>query len=203
MKKNRAVLCLVLVLLSSSVKAECVDKYDRSLYPHWGKSPVAGYKDVRQFIISTQIVSGLKVSKGKVVEGIFYDPYTGRLYDIRSFTPHVDHIWALKYIHLHGGACATPKQRREIANDPLNLIAVHPSSNIKRSFKVAEWLPINGGYWPEYLRRLKALPLKYQWLIISSEARRKFKAVKAKAHEVRNGFFIEKQKWWFKRFFSN
>jgi hypothetical protein len=132
-----------------------------------------------------------------------YGPYTGRLYDIRYFTPDMEHFWPLKYVHEHGGACVNREQRRAVANDPLNLVAVHPSSNRKKSFRLAEYLPINGGYWPNYLERIESVYFKYTWLIVTTDAKRRFKTVRKKSHEIRNGFFIEKQKNWFMRFWAN
>jgi len=184
------------VLASST----CQNNYIRAMYPHWGKSPVEGFKNVREYVISKQIVTGIKVVNGKVVAGTFYDPYSGSLYDFQRVKVHVDHFWALKYIHENGGACATPEQRRAIANDPINLVATLASANIKRSYKVGSFLPANGGYWGRYLAKMKAVPEKYTWLTVTGGTINRFKAVKDKAHQIRNGVFIDKQLNWFKRF---
>jgi len=178
---------------------ECATDYERSDYPHWGSSDE--YADIRQETIANAVVSGLNVQNGRVVGGLWYDPFSGRNYQITDVKPDVDHLASLAWVHERGGACMTREQRRAIANDPINLWAVHPSANRQKGANVTGWLPANFGMCTPYLQQLKIVVEKYQLKMTAVDIET-YNAAVIKCHDWRNGIKIEKAKNWFQRWFE-
>ena len=64
--------------------------------------------------------------------------------------------------HRSGGYAWTRNQRREFANDPLNLLVVDDSTNQAKSDKAPhEWMPPREEYWCEYVDRWQRVKGKY------------------------------------------
>lgn len=178
---------------------ECAPKYERKDYPHWG--PSAEYSDIRQEIIAKSVVAGLRVVDGRVVAGLWFDPFTGQNYRIQDVKPDVDHLASLGWVHDRGGACMTREQRRAIANDPLNLWAVHPSANRQKGADVTGWLPANLGYCTKYLKQLKLVVEKYDLELKPNDVEM-YNTTVVKCTDWRNGIRIEKAKSWVERWFE-
>ncbi|MGN7156640.1 HNH endonuclease family protein [Dietzia cercidiphylli] len=82
-----------------------------------------------------------------VLTGVLYGPYTGeRIEFVRgqdtSSAVQIDHVVALSDAWQKGAQQLTPDQRRDFANDPLNLVAVAGHANQSKSDgDAATWLP--------------------------------------------------------------
>ena len=81
-----------------------------------------------------------------VMTGTLYDPYTGSpIYFVRgpkSALVQIDHLVPLGNAWISGAQNLTKAQRTNLANDPLNLVAVDGSSNEAKSDSSADsWLP--------------------------------------------------------------
>ncbi len=152
-------LLIFLALSFDAMASECLSDYSRSEYPHWSKSK--NFKDIRQEVIARAVVSGLVVESGVVVSGNWFDHFTGQIYSLDKVKPDVDHLVSLAWAHDRGGSCMSKCERKLLANDPLNLWPVHPSSNRQKGANVTGWMPSNIGICKKYLSRLKLVVEKY------------------------------------------
>lgn len=189
---SSAVLCLI--LWSGLAGASCLKDYDRADYPHWG--PSVNYSDIRQEVIAGAVVADLSVIGGRVVGGLWHDPFSGQNYRIKDVTPDVDHLVSLAWAHSRGGACMTRDQRRALANDPENLWPVHPSANRQKGANVSGWLPANLGICTRYLRQLKRVIKKHNLKTEPDDLGAHGVLVK-KCVDWRNGIKIEKARKWY------
>lgn len=188
---------LFFCLLSFTASAECLSKYQRTKYPHWERLPASsGYQDVRQKVIADSVVSDLKIVNGRVVGGLWYDPFSGRNYWISDVTPDIDHIVSLKWAHERGAKCWSYRKRKQFANDTLNLWPVHPSANRQKGSDVSGWLPANLGMCTDYLKQVKRVIRKYELEPNQQDIKRYNLAVK-KCRDWRNGIKIKKVKRWY------
>jgi len=187
------------MLWPGNVFSECLKSYERRDYPHWG--PSVEYADIRQETIANAVVADLKVVDGRVVAGLWYDPFTGQNYRIKDVKPDVDHLASLGWVHERGGSCWTREKRRRIANDPINLWAVHPSANRQKGARVSRWMPANLGICTRYLKQLKLVVDKYE-LDLPAEDVKTYNELVIKCQDWRNGIKIEKAKSWFARWLN-
>jgi hypothetical protein len=102
-----------------------------------------------------------------VVTGTLIDRYTGTIIsfergqDIRSDV-QIDHIVALSDAWQKGAQRLSAEKRKELANDPLNLMADNgPSNSAKGDRDAATWLPPNKAFRCEYVARQAAVKAKY------------------------------------------
>ena len=112
-----------------------------------------------------------------VVSGTLADPYTGRSITFvrgraTSSTVQIDHVVALGDAWVTGAQQLTPTERRTLANDPLNLLAVDgPTNNAKRDADAASWLPPNKAYRCPYVARQVAVKSRYHlWVTVAERA---------------------------------
>lgn len=109
------------------------------------------------------------------MSGTLHDPYTGRpIAFIRgagtSDDVQIDHIVALADAWRTGAASLTDQQRRNLAGDPLNLIAVDgPTNQAKGDRDAAEWLPPNSDARCMYITRQISVKTKYQLWVTPTE----------------------------------
>jgi len=197
---KKIVFILAFSSLPITVNAKCLTEYKRNLYPHWG--PSENYADIRQEIIASAVVADLKVISGRVVAGLWYDPFTGKNYRISEVTPDIDHLASLAWVHKRGGKCMSRDRRREIANDPDNLWAVHPSANRQKGSNVTSWLPANLGICADYLKRLKLVVEKYDELKMKRSDIRAYNTMIVKCQDWRNGIKIKKARKWYQVFYA-
>lgn len=102
-----------------------------------------------------------------VLTGDLQDPYTARtIYFQRgqdtSSLVQIDHVVALSDAWQKGAQQLTAEDRQNLANDPLNLLAVDGTANQqKRDSDAASWLPANKAFRCEYVARQVVVKHKY------------------------------------------
>jgi hypothetical protein len=131
--------------------------------------------DTRNDILQRDL-TGVSLSGGcKVMSGTLIDPYLG---EVVSFTRgkdtsalvQIDHLVALGNAWVSGAASWSLPRLKQIANDPLNLLAVDGSSNAaKRDYAADKWLPPNPAFRCTYVKRQVMVKNKYQLTVTSAE----------------------------------
>jgi hypothetical protein len=100
-----------------------------------------------------------------VISGQLADPYTGQTLPFakqHAAEIQIDHIAPLSYDWQLGASRWTAEERRAIANDPLNLVAVDGSANEQKGDSgPASWLPANKPIRCGYVARFAMVALKY------------------------------------------
>ena len=110
-----------------------------------------------------------------VRSGVLHDPYTGRTIDFTrgvrtSQAVQIDHVVALGNSWQTGAQQLTEARRVEMANDPLELIAVDgPTNESKGDGDAATWLPPNKSFRCTYVARQVAVKVKYQLWVTAAE----------------------------------
>jgi hypothetical protein len=179
-----------LFFLSSGATA-----YDRSAYRHWVDADGDG-QDTRQEIrIRDSQVAVTFRADGKVEQGLWVCPYTGRV----TTNPRdldVDHLVALGEIDAAGAHSWTAKEREAFANDPDKLVAVYKGSNRSKGDQNAySWLPPNIANCSWYLRARDEVWRKYGIAIDSDEQMSvKFFEDRCPLHE--KGIKLNRVRWW-------
>lgn len=129
----------------------------------------------RELILARDIKDA-KIENCKVLNGTLEDPYTGKtILFIRgpetSDDVQIDHIVALSDAWQKGAQNLTFAEREELANDPLELVAVDGQTNQdKGASDAATWLPQNKAYRCSYIARQIAIKKKYSLWVTQSEA---------------------------------
>ena len=160
-----------------------------------GKAPMTGYDRVKQFgpawkdvdrdgcdtrnQILARDLAGAVFKDGAnqcVVQiGTLADPYTGTTIafqrgDGTSTAVQIDHVVALGNVWVSGGQQLTQTQREQIANDPLNLLAVDgPTNEAKGDANAASWLPPNKAYRCTYVSLQVQVKAKYHLAVTPAE----------------------------------
>ncbi|MEQ6897919.1 DUF1524 domain-containing protein [Microbacterium sp. KR10-403] len=107
--------------------------------------------------------------------GSLTSPYTGeKISFVRgvgtSTKVQIDHVVALMDAWQSGAQKLTQTRREQLANDPLNLLAVDGRSNAQKGAgNAATWLPANKGYRCEYVARQITVKAKYELWVTSAE----------------------------------
>jgi hypothetical protein len=102
-----------------------------------------------------------------VLTGTLHDPYTGRTIAFvrgtdTSSAVQIDHVVALDDAWQKGAQQWSSQKRTDLANDPLNLLAVDgPTNEAKGDGDAATWLPPNSGYRCAYVARQVAVKARY------------------------------------------
>jgi len=109
-----------------------------------------------------------------VLSGQLNDPYTGRLIQFvrgpRSSAVQIEHVVALGDSWQKGAQQLTGEERTNLANDPLDLLAVDgPTNQAKGDADAASWLPPNKGYRCAYVARQIAVKTKYRLWVTPAE----------------------------------
>ena len=109
----------------------------------------------------------------KVVSGTLQDTYTGEtlIFSVQDASAiQIDHVVALSDAWQKGAHLLSAEQRRQLANDPLELLAVSgPANQQKGDGDAATWLPSNKAFRCEYVARQIAIKKKYQLWITEAE----------------------------------
>jgi hypothetical protein len=128
---------------------------------------------LRRDLTSTAIKSN---SNGCVVlTGTLKDPYTGKTIEFTrgadtSTAVEIDHVVALGDAWQMGAQQLSARQRQNLANDPLNLLAVDGPTNLgKGDSDAASWLPPNKAERCPYVARQIAVKAKYGLAVTSAE----------------------------------
>ena len=111
----------------------------------------------------------------KVQTGTLNDPYTGKVIAFTRGTEtsddvQIDHVVALSDAWQKGAQALPPAQRIQLANDPLELLAVDGAANqAKSDGDAATWLPANKAFRCTYVARQIAVKKKYNLWVTRSE----------------------------------
>ena len=148
--------------------------YDREQFgPAWADVDHNGC-DTRNDILARDLTAVVYKDGTKecvVASGTFADPYTGTTISFvrgntTSTAVQIDHIVALSDAWQKGAQQLSAEERRQLANDPLNLMAADgPANGAKSDSDAATWLPSNKGFRCEYVARQIAVKAQYGlWL---------------------------------------
>lgn len=127
--------------------------------------------DTRNIVLNRDLKDPVVDDECKVVSGTLNDPYTGKTISFvrgaqTSQLVQIDHVVALSNAWQTGAQQLTPLIREQLANDPLNLLAVDGAANQQKSDgDTATWLPANKPFRCQYVARQIAVKAKYTlWL---------------------------------------
>lgn len=104
----------------------------------------------------------------RVLTGILLDPYTGDTISFlrgqtTSAEVQIDHVVALMNAWQSGAQQLDDAQRKALANDPVNLLAVGGSVNARKGDgDAATWLPPQRAVWCEYIARQITVKAEYR-----------------------------------------
>jgi hypothetical protein len=113
--------------------------------------------------------------KCQVVSGTLNDPYTGKTImfergETSSQSVQIDHVVALSDAWQKGAQQLSYERRKELANDPLELLAVEGAANMQKSDgDAATWLPPNKPFRCQYVARQIAVKKKYSLWVTAAE----------------------------------
>ena len=158
--------------------------------PIKGRAPKTGYTrtafsegwdstgtcDVRNKILARDMTNVTYVENTcKVASGTLADPYTAKTIAFTrgldtSDDVQIDHVVALSDAWQKGAQQLTYEQRHQLANDPLELLAVDGAINQQKGDgDAATWLPPNKAFRCSYVARQIAVKKKYSLWITRSE----------------------------------
>jgi len=145
--------------------------------PAWADTDHNGC-DTRNDILARDLESEtftLGTQNCVVATGTLADRYTGMTINFvrgndTSSQVQIDHIVALSDAWQKGARQLSPDQRKQLANDPLNLMAADgPTNSAKGDKDAATWLPPNRAFRCEYVARQTAVKAKYQLWVTPAE----------------------------------
>ena len=155
------------VLNSLAVKGRAAKTgYTRAQFTHWSDLDRNGC-DARNDTLKrdlTEVIYKAGTRDCKVISGLLLDPYSGKVITFSSTksTIDIDHVVALSNAWQTGAAYFDKTKRQQIANDPLNLLAVDFSLNRQKGDgDAATWLPPLKSYRCDYVARQIAVKAKY------------------------------------------
>lgn len=154
-----------------------------------GRAPKTGYArtqfgdgwaltrgcDMRNIILHRDLVDVAVNDACKVMSGTLRDPYTGTDVTFRrgadtSDKVQIDHVVALSDAWQKGAQQLTREEREQLANDPLELLAVDGKANQEKSDgDAATWLPPNKSFRCQYVARQIAVKAKYRLWVTPAE----------------------------------
>jgi len=148
--------------------------YSRAQFPHWSDLDRNGC-DARNDILKrdlTEVVFKVGTRDCKVLSGVLLDPFSNKVLTFTSIKSAVDidHVVALSNAWQTGAAYFDRNIRSQIANDPLNLLAVDAKLNRQKGdADAATWLPPNKAFRCEYVSRQVSVKAKYSLWVTSPE----------------------------------
>ena len=110
-----------------------------------------------------------------IASGTLNDPYTGKTINFvkgekTSQAVQIDHVVALSDAWQKGAQSLSETERKSLANDPLNLLAVDgPANQQKGDGDAATWLPPSKAFRCQYVARQVAVKKKYQLWVTAAE----------------------------------
>lgn len=151
-----------------------------------GRAPKTGYQrsqfgsgwktergcSMRHIILFRDVQGAVIDDKCRVVGGVLHDPYTLKYIDVASGSSaiQIDHVVALSDAWQKGAQALTYEQRTQLANDPLNLLAVDGDANQQKGDgDAATWLPPNKAFRCEYVARQVAVKRHYHLWVTAAE----------------------------------
>ncbi|NBO51773.1 MAG: HNH endonuclease [Actinobacteria bacterium] len=148
--------------------------YSRAQFPHWSDLDRNGC-DSRNEILKrdlTQIVFKVGTKDCKVLSGVLQDPFSNKLltFTTAKSVVDIDHLVALSNAWQTGAAYFDKGIRTQIANDPINLLAVDAKLNRQKGDgDAATWLPPNKAFRCEYVSRQVEVKAKYSLWVTPPE----------------------------------
>jgi hypothetical protein len=137
---------------------------------------VVGGCDMRNIMLNRSMTDVKIADDGCIVlSGTLQDPYTGNeIKFVRgsktSGDVQIDHVVALSDSWQKGAQALSSEQRLQLANDPLNLLAVDgPANQKKGDSDAASWLPPNKSFRCQYVARQIAVKDKYILWVTEAE----------------------------------
>ena len=157
--------------------------------PVKGRAPKTGYErsqfgdgwesingcSTREIILNRDLGNKKIGENCKVLSGTLNDPYTAKMIDfVRGATTssavQIDHVVALSNAWQTGAQQLSPETRKQMANDPLELLAVDgPANQQKSDGDAATWLPSNKTFRCQYVARQVAVKVKYNLWVTPAE----------------------------------
>jgi len=131
--------------------------------------------DSRNIILNRDMKDVVVDENCRVTKGTLNDPYTGHVITFVRGTDssddvQIDHVVALSNAWQTGAQQLTRQKRIELANDPLELLAVDgPTNQAKGDGDAATWLPPNKAFRCQYVARQIAVKVKYTLWVTSAE----------------------------------
>jgi len=108
----------------------------------------------------------------KVISGVLLDPFSNKVLTFTSVKSAVDidHLVSLSNARQTGAAYFDRSKRSQLANDPLNLLAVDARLNRQKGDgDAATWLPPHKPFRCEYVSRQVAVKAKYSLWVTAAE----------------------------------
>lgn len=153
-----------------------------------GRAPKTGYErkqfgngwakvdgcTTREIILYRDLKNKTMDGECKVTSGTLDDPYTGTVIEFskdKSSAVQIDHVVALSNAWQTGAQQLSLEKRQQLANDPLELLAVDgPANQAKSDGDAATWLPKNKPFRCEYVARQIAVKVKYSlWVTVAEK----------------------------------
>lgn len=154
-----------------------------------GRAPKTGYSraqfgdgwqtsggcDTRNRILYRDLTDAAVNDNCNVTAGTLHDPYTGETIAFSrgastSSAVQIDHVVALGDAWQKGAQQLPYDTRVQLANDPLELLAVDgPANQQKSDGDAATWLPKNKAFRCQYVARQVAVKKKYNLWVTESE----------------------------------
>ncbi|MES2631287.1 MAG: HNH endonuclease family protein [Patescibacteria group bacterium] len=152
-----------------------------------GRAPKTGYTraqfgsgwatingcSTREIILYRDLTNVSLSDECTVASGTLNDTYTNQIIEFSrtdSSVVQIDHVVALSDAWQKGAQLLTADQREQLANDPLELIAVSGKANQEKSDSdAATWLPSNKAFRCEYVARQIAVKKKYILWVTEAE----------------------------------
>lgn len=131
--------------------------------------------DMRNQVLRRDLVHTIINTKCQVVSGVLNDPYSGKTIDFQrgatsSQAVQIDHVVALSDAWQKGAQQLSFLERVQLANDPLELLAVDGATNQQKSDgDAATWLPPNKAFRCQYVARQIAVKKKYRLWVTQAE----------------------------------
>jgi hypothetical protein len=153
-----------------------------------GRAPKTGYArtqfgngwrktgpcDTRDDILARDLEQTV-IKDCRVSSGVLHDPYTNKTIQFMrgansSSAIQIDHVVALSDAWQKGAQQLDAATRENLANDPLELLAVDgPANQNKGDGDAATWLPPNKAYRCRYVARQIAVKQKYTLWVTTAE----------------------------------
>lgn len=152
-----------------------------------GRAPKTGYSrdqfgsgwssqsgcDTRSIILYRDLQGAIVDDECRVISGLLNDPYTGKTIQFDRADGagvQIDHVVALSDAWQKGAQQLSAEMRKQLANDPLELLAVEGDINQQKSdADAASWLPPNKAFRCEYVARQIAVKQKYMLWVTQAE----------------------------------
>ena len=148
--------------------------YTRSQFPHWS-DPDRNGCDARNDTLKRDLTD-VTYKEGtrdcKVIAGQLLDPFSGKviIFSPTKVVIDIDHVVALSNAWQTGAAYFDKAVRTQIANDPLNLLAVDSKLNRQKGDgDAATWLPPSKSFRCAYVARQVAVKAKYKLWVTEPE----------------------------------